>query len=924
MAFKHLKYLEKFEDINKYNKIYEENPFENDMRFGDTLLGRLINSTIRKIKIGANIARMKIVNERLKLAFDGILLDSDIESMADEDRKKMSLITLYKIIEEIDKKVKQLEIDNNDNKKDITTKLNEFKSLLDEYEEKNSNTQPNNIEIKEKFAKNVSTIISNISSISKIVSNNDNTTPNNIKSNSNNISINNIDNTTPNNIKSNSNNISINNIDNTNTNTKTPSSESFKYKSYERMFEDANPTTDNIINATSSTINTTMNNNNNNNNNNTSTTSTINSVDDNTNTNNGNNINNKTPEQKAYDKLKNAFKQAGWLNDNLKLSNGLSVTETMKIIDSYADKTDEHIMMNKEDTNYTYNSAMIVIGRQVSKNFAIYGIDDKIYESNSYVTLFTNDVPKAISLVLKEIRGLNKKPELLSKLTNISQYVTDISDASEDMTNDLSKIDDIIEKEKDNKEKQNKNEHLITDYNTYIRLYEADENNTTADNKVINNEDDEISDPIEKDYFDKVIDKWRKEFDMKQFVIDETEVDKLNKKLDAIDEDADNVTVLHRDHIIDVIKVFNRAYKLHTTQVIPTNRSHGRVSNKTFMEYTSFGGGTPNNAGESGGPYRNNAIFNQFENCVLNIEKDKKYQKIFRNSTVLKTDDDKIIPKAGTNLIKFMNDMLDGETLYRTSNRDKGSQTAFLEKYFGINADNKDLAFGGQKEVENNSKISKSIKTTTFKSNKKINDDGVYKNMKPSELIGTFIAAECKLSNKSNTQYENNKIYMFIQAMDNDYAYVVYCKTFYFFDKYILESGMMVNKNGDNGNIILSSMIDKSQYALKATKIPINYLFDKTKGIALNDTYKIAYLTRYNDGKNEYNVESKIYKDDNIDTMSEIRNICVLCYDKEDKSQDKSEEYNIFKLKNNKAIKEVGGFDSISTTQYIQNAITTK
>src|SRR5574344_1976768 len=295
---------------------------------------------------------MKIVNERLKLAFDGILLDSDIESMADEDRKKMSLITLYKIIEEIDKKVKQLEIDNNDNKtddikidinelklltnsaitendknKDIATKLNEFKSLLDEYEEKNSNTQPNNIEIKEKFAKNVSTIISNISSISKIVSNNDNTTPNNIKSNSNNISINNIDNTTPNNIKSNSNNISINNIDNTNTNTKTPSSESFKYKSYERMFEDANPTTDNIINATSSTINTTMNNNNNNN---TSTTSTINSVDDNTNTNNGNNINNKTPEQKAYDKLKNAFKQAGWLNDNLKLSNGLSVTEDRK------------------------------------------------------------------------------------------------------------------------------------------------------------------------------------------------------------------------------------------------------------------------------------------------------------------------------------------------------------------------------------------------------------------------------------------------------------------------------------------------------------------------------------------------------------------------------------------------------------------
>ena len=96
--------------------------------------------------------------------------------------------------------------------------------------------------------------------------------------------------------------------------------------------------------------------------------------------------------------------------------------------------------------------------------------------------------------------------------------------------------------------------------------------------------------------------------------------------------------------------------------MIPSGRSGGKVSNKTFMEYTTFGGGDPSTAGKSGGPYRNNAIFNQWEDTVLDIQREKKYQPIFNIGTKLKVGDD-LIEKAGANLRKFMTDMLDGDEL---------------------------------------------------------------------------------------------------------------------------------------------------------------------------------------------------------------------------------------------------------------------
>ena len=43
---------------------------------------------------------------------------------------------------------------------------------------------------------------------------------------------------------------------------------------------------------------------------------------------------------------------------------------------------------------------------------------------------------------------------------------------------------------------------------------------------------------------------------------------------------GDDIVIQGLDPVLEIVKVFNRAYKLHTTQVIPTGRSGGKVSNK--------------------------------------------------------------------------------------------------------------------------------------------------------------------------------------------------------------------------------------------------------------------------------------------------------------------------------------------------------
>jgi hypothetical protein len=71
------------------------------------------------------------------------------------------------------------------------------------------------------------------------------------------------------------------------------------------------------------------------------------------------------------------------------------------------------------------------------------------------------------------------------------------------------------------------------------------------------------------------------------------DVEQLKSDFDKkIEQTKDSIIISDIDPVIEICKIFNRAHKLHTTQVIPSGRNNGKVSNMTFREYTSFGGGT--------------------------------------------------------------------------------------------------------------------------------------------------------------------------------------------------------------------------------------------------------------------------------------------------------------------------------------------
>ncbi len=76
-------------------------PFANDIPWGDSLLGRLINSTIRKAKIGMNLGRIKLVAKRLEYAFEDLLGSSAEAQLSDEDKKNLIKIKIFSFIENL-------------------------------------------------------------------------------------------------------------------------------------------------------------------------------------------------------------------------------------------------------------------------------------------------------------------------------------------------------------------------------------------------------------------------------------------------------------------------------------------------------------------------------------------------------------------------------------------------------------------------------------------------------------------------------------------------------------------------------------------------------------------------------------------------------------------------------------------------------
>lgn len=330
----------------------------------------------------------------------------------------------------------------------------------------------------------------------------------------------------------------------------------------------------------------------------------------------------------------------------------------------------EELLKKAEGGSKVEKKWIMDLGKQVIMNKSTVGanpikFEDLIKEAESIPTSY-NDIPKAISLVSRYLLAFNEDLGLLGSLTDAKKPIETFLNAFKQM----STIYPNLKKEKP-VGKTTENSYKLYDYSKF-RLFEAD------DEIEMEEETEEVSDKVKTE--------WSKEFkegEEKEWKVNEVEAKKLQNDLDekaekGLEVDAES----YKDNIIRIVNLFGKAYKMYAVPIIPSGRPGGRVSQKTFREYTYIGGDeTPGYSPEKGsekGPWAANLPFEKWQNGIMKILEDTKYRKVLAN-TKFKNRGPNQKKGSGLTLFNFINDML-GESGKGSNFRSRRHE--ILKKYF--------------------------------------------------------------------------------------------------------------------------------------------------------------------------------------------------------------------------------------------------
>lgn len=648
-------------------------PFENDIPWGDSLLGRLINSAIRKAKIAANLMVMKNVINRLKRAFDDMLIESKAATLDEEDKKKLSKIMITSYLYNLEKAVTNMHVEK--------TKLEEIKNL--------TNIAIEKVE-EEKDLEDKNELIRQLQEWKKFLD-------------------------------------SIKEEDNVEEDEKEPEKKSEKI-SAEKLYSLRLENFKSALRLVNLYIKDQQ--------------KRASAVTPHLAGNKGFRTGILTPQEKAeLEKTKGTATGATIT----------STTATAKTTENFS-----YINLNEEvapPKPTTPNSPIISLLKKLhgtvvqiippkEKGGEIVEIVDflKFSPAQQKGQKFVDSITKVYNVVEKickkgdvasseSIDNLLARPDELGKKIGELYLVSKSKDDGkfEGISPEMQKEIEVFNKTMKSClyselvfKKEEVKERFISNYSNFKKFYEAEEG---VENKGENKEDkstgeEKVGDKPKSGFVNKIQGWWNSNMNIAKWMMKVEEVDKARVELDKkLAEKKDSVDIPSIDPVLEICKIFNRAYQIHTTQVIPSGRSGGRVSNKTFMEYHCFGNGSPANAGEGGGPYRNTRLFQNWYEAVNDIMGDKKYQPIFNTGTRIKVGNE-YIDRAGSNLRKFMSEMLDGEEMYKAGGKgEQGAQAKFLDKYFGYK-DPKDLDsskgryYDPDSDKQEISATAKSIKTS--------------------------------------------------------------------------------------------------------------------------------------------------------------------------------------------------------------------
>ena len=344
----------------------------------------------------------------------------------------------------------------------------------------------------------------------------------------------------------------------------------------------------------------------------------------------------KTPEDIIWMKIVKAYDQSG-------------LSKMMPRIKELIDKSERGEEVEKKWV-ITIGKQLIVNQQTVGKNKLTY--EQLIKEGTQQVPTSYNDIPKAITLLGNVVLALTGHPETVKNLKRGSQQVSSL----------ISTYNNIL-----NSGKVNEGWKLVNEY-----------------------AESEDMDRVQKswyEYFKKGEEKeWKLSDEMIKKLVDKSNKSENEKK--NVEMSSEKGKKVLDDHIIKIVNIFGRAWDKYAVDEIPSGRSNAVISQKTFREYVYVGksGSRPKYDKDSGpgyGPWASKRSFQIWQDGVTKILEDGKYRKVLANINFISKPEEETKtvmkePGSGITLFNFINDMLGyGEDFDFRSKRER-----ILKKYF--------------------------------------------------------------------------------------------------------------------------------------------------------------------------------------------------------------------------------------------------
>jgi len=345
----------------------------------------------------------------------------------------------------------------------------------------------------------------------------------------------------------------------------------------------------------------------------------------------------------------------------------------------------KELIEKSKDENSDERKYVSTIGKQVIMNKSTVGkevpYDQIIKEEVESIPSSYNDIPKAISLISRYILPVRDHKDVLKDKVEEIKIISLFIDS-------FSKLDELLKKQK-NQPEEIKKESLVG-YSKFLILLE----DSKYHNQILEKFNELFTDEI------------RKTFEIS---------DELRAKLENIEEYPEGQLVFtSSDPIIEIVRLFNRAWRIHTPGVIPSGRTNGRVTISVYNEYENLGESSSASADSPGsGPYRNIELYDSWFEGVQDIIGDTKYRPIFDEKVVFRFVNEETgqeadgIEKGGKILLKFINDLTSDSKMYKS-----GAINKFLTDYFKLDKTEGIVFVDHKGDSKDNNDSSTGIKVT--------------------------------------------------------------------------------------------------------------------------------------------------------------------------------------------------------------------